>query len=133
MADLNASHKKNWDTIFNTAGTTLLCWANLHNWVIRAANLPYFYSIQGSSNIDLFFTKVIRVTEAQEVAFGPWHGCCAITWYVWQRTTYILLWNLQKNILGETEKRSGHRKNKAIFVERAACTHCAMRHTAVPV
>ena len=63
IGDLNARHK-NWDTSFNTAGTTLLRWTNLHNWMIRAANLPHFTAFKGYSNIDLFITKAIRVTEA---------------------------------------------------------------------
>ncbi len=62
MGDLNARHK-NWDTKFNTAGTTLLRWANLRNWVIQAANLLSFHCIQVLSNIVLFITRGIRVTE----------------------------------------------------------------------
>ena len=62
---MNARHK-NWYTYFNMAGTTLLRWANLHNWVIRGANLP---------NIDLLITKGLWVTETPEVAFGRWDGC----------------------------------------------------------
>ena len=64
MGDLNARYK-NWDTKFNTTGTTVLRWANPHNWVIRAANLPSFHSIHGLSNINLFITRGMQVREPQ--------------------------------------------------------------------
>ena len=73
----------------------------------------------------------MRVTEASEVALGPWDGCsdhhpvCMATdHFLTHRITYgkKISWAKRKS-----------RENKAIFGKRAAFAHCVMYHTAVSV